>query len=108
MALADEPEGLHGLFPVGKGVARACNAYDLYILDFLHHLIEIAGGLRGRQDRARYPGPRFVDACVITVAVVALHVALGRHGQVHPGCRVASAFAEAWMIVVIHDRPPHM
>ena len=50
----------------------------------------------------RDPGPRLVDALEIAVTVIALHVALGRYGEVYPAYPVSRSRVETGVMVMVH------
>jgi hypothetical protein len=108
--LPDEANGLQGLFGVGERVSRSGNTRHGDAGLFLQDLLKIGDGLLGLEHRAGDPGPAFVDAIILAVAIIAHDVALGRHRQVYPAAFALHRHIEAWMsiriYISIHDIRP--
>ena len=96
--LLDQPEGLEGLL-VRQRVARTRDPDHLDELVLLEHVLDQGDGLLRRNDPAGHARARLVDAVVVALAVVALDVALGRHGEVHPAEGVAGLLGEARVLL---------
>ena len=96
--LAHQPQGLHRFFGIGKRVARSGNAHHLQLRNALQHLIQVGQRLPGLQHRAGHPRAALIHAIEFAVAIVALDVALGRHGQMDPPRGVTDVRVETRML----------
>ena len=103
--LANQANGLQGLFGVGERVSRAGDARHGDAGLGLQDLFQVGDGLLRLEHRAGDPRAALIDAIVFPVAIIAQDVALGRHRQVHPAAFALDRHIEAWMSISIqHDR----
>src|SRR5208282_3236981 len=95
---ANQAQGLHRLFWIGKRVARAGDADYLEVGCFFDGAIEIGHRLLGREYAAGHAGTALVRTIELTVAIVALDVAPGRDWQMDPAGAMAYVRVETWLL----------
>jgi hypothetical protein len=103
MVLADQAQGSHGLFTIGKGIARTgntCHAYPWFLgQDFLH----IDTGLLGTEQGAGHPWSGFIDAVIFAITEIAFDIALWRNRQVDSAEFALGLRVETGVAMVVFD-----
>ena len=95
----DQLEGLEGLGRIGQRIAGAGDAEHRHLRYGRGDREHFFGGLFRRQLLRDDAGPRLIGAIILAVAIVALDVAGGRHGDMHARIMVVRLLAVAGMVL---------
>ena len=96
--VADQPEGAQGLLGVSKRIARPGNSHHRNVRSELALPLKVPQCFLRRYERGRDARPRLVDAGILAVAELALHVAACGHREVNTAMRMPGLDIEAGMV----------
>ncbi len=105
MLLIEQTHGLNGLGRVGKWIARTGNACHGDTRFLFQHLIHILRSLIRLENAAGHTGAGLVHTVILAIAVVALNVAFGGHGQMYTAAGASFFLIETRVLggILVHD-----